>query len=76
MHLTTKRVRGILAGGIVAAGLIAAAPAAQAATSVHPVDPNEPITCVRCGTTTPIQLPVWVVNPPITPIQIGGIAHQ
>ena len=69
----TRPFRSILAGTFVAASLVAV-PAAQAGTYTH-VDPNEPIICIRCGILTPIQLPGWVVNPPITPGQIGAVAH-
>jgi hypothetical protein len=61
--------RSILAGTLAAASLAAAVPAAQAATHS---DPNEPIICIRCGLVSPIQ-PGWVVNPPLTPIEIGPI---
>ncbi|MDA0184530.1 hypothetical protein OJ997_29780 [Solirubrobacter phytolaccae] len=61
----------ILVGTLTVASLIAAAPAAQAAQP----DPNEPIICVRCGALTPIQLPGWVVNPPIKQLDIGAVAR-
>ena len=70
----TRPFRSILAGTLATASLVAAVPAAQAATHAQP-DPNEPIICVRCGVLTPIQLPGWVVNPPITPVQIGAVAR-
>jgi hypothetical protein len=66
--------RSILAGTLVTASLVAAVPAAHAATYSQ-LDPNEPIICVRCGVLTPIQLPGWVVNPPIKPVEIGAIAR-
>jgi hypothetical protein len=61
----------ILAGTLAAASLAAVVPAAQAAT----YDPNEPIICIRCGVLTPIQLPGWVVNPPVKPIEIGPVVR-
>jgi hypothetical protein len=70
----TRPFRSILAGTLATASLIAAAPAAQAAPYSQ-LDPNEPIICVRCGVLTPIQLPGWVVNPPIKPIEIGAAAR-
>ena len=69
----TRPFRSILAGTFVAASLVAV-PAAQAGTYTH-VDPNEPITCIRCGVLTPIQLPGWVVNPPIKTLEIGAVAR-
>ena len=71
----TRPFRRILAGTVATACLIAAVPAAQAATYAQP-DPNEPIICIRCGALTPIQLPGWVVNPPIKPVEIGVVARQ
>ena len=50
---------------------VAAAPAAQAAQP----DPNEPIICVRCGALTQLQLPGWVVNPPIKQLEIGPVVR-
>jgi hypothetical protein len=70
----TRPFRSILAGTLAAASLAAAVPAAHAATYSQ-TDPNEPIICVRCGVLTPIQLPGWVVNPPIKQIDIGPIAR-
>ncbi|RKQ90273.1 hypothetical protein C8N24_0073 [Solirubrobacter pauli] len=70
----SRPFRRILAGTVVTASLIAAVPAAQAATHAQP-DPNEPIICIRCGALTPIQLPGWVVNPPIKPVEIGAVAR-
>lgn len=70
----TRPFRNILAGTLATASLVAAVPAAHAATYSQ-TDPNEPIICVRCGVATPIQLPVWVVNPPIKPIEIGAVAR-
>ena len=67
----TRPFRRILAGAIATASLIATVPAAQAAQP----DPNEPIICVRCGVLSPIQLPVWVVNPPVKPVEIGAVAR-
>jgi hypothetical protein len=69
----TRPFRSILAGTLAAASLVAAVPAAHAAYSQP--DPNEPIICVRCGALTPIQLPGWVVNPPIKPVEIGAVAR-
>ena len=70
----SRPFRRILAGTVAAVSLIAAVPAAQAATHAQP-DPNEPIICVRCGALTPIQLPGWVVNPPIKQLDIGAVAR-
>src|SRR5690349_5988738 len=70
----SRPFRRILAGTIVTASLIAAVPAAQAATHAQP-DPNEPIICIRCGVLSPIQLPGWVVNPPIKQIETGPVVH-
>jgi hypothetical protein len=70
----TRPFRSILAGTLATASLVAAVPAAHAATYSQ-LDPNEPIICVRCGVLTPIQLPAWVVNPPIKPVEIGAVAH-
>jgi hypothetical protein len=70
----TRTFRSILAGALATASLVAAVPAAQAATYSQ-LDPNEPIICVRCGVLTPIQLPGWVVNPPIKPVEIGAVAR-
>ena len=70
----TRPFRRILIGTLAAASLVAAVPAAQAAPYAQ-LDPNEPITCVRCGVLTPIQLPGWVVNPPIKPVEIGAVAR-
>lgn len=70
----SRPFRRILAGTVATASLIAAVPAAQAATHAQP-DPNEPIICIRCGVLTPIQLPGWVVNPPIKPVEIGAVAR-
>ncbi len=67
----TRSFRSILAGTLATASIVDAVPAAQAATYTH-IDPNEPITCVHCGVLTPIQLPGWVVNPPIG---IGVVAR-
>jgi len=71
MHRPFRR---ILVGTLATASLIAAAPAAQAATQAQP-DPNEPIICVRCGALSPIQIPGWVVNPPIKQLEIGAVAR-
>jgi hypothetical protein len=70
----TRPFRSILAGTLATASLVAAVPAAHAATYSQQ-DPNEPIICVRCGVLTPIQLPGWVVNPPIKPVEIGAVAR-
>ncbi|WP_028066571.1 hypothetical protein [Solirubrobacter soli] len=70
----TRPFRRILAGALATASLVAVVPAAQAATYSQP-DPNEPIICVRCGALTPIQLPGWVVNPPIKQVEIGAVAR-
>ena len=70
----TRPFRRILAGTVATASLIAAVPAAQAATHAQP-DPNEPIICVRCGALSPIQIPGWVVNPPIKQLEIGAVAR-
>ena len=67
----SARLRRILAGTAATASLIAVAPAAQAAQP----DPNEPIICVRCGALSPIQIPGWVVNPPIKQFDIGAVAR-
>ena len=67
----TRPFRRILAGAIATASLIATVPAAQAAQP----DPNEPIICVRCGALSPIQIPGWVVNPPIKQLEIGAVAR-
>ena len=70
----TRSFRSILAGTLATASLVAAVPVAHAATSSQ-LDPNEPIICIRCGVLTPIQLPGWVVNPPIKPVEIGPVAR-
>jgi hypothetical protein len=70
----TRPFRSILAGTLATASLVAAVPAAHAAASSQ-LDPNEPIICIRCGVLAPIQLPVWVVNPPIKPVEIGPVAR-
>ncbi|MDA0169580.1 hypothetical protein OJ998_10850 [Solirubrobacter taibaiensis] len=57
----TRPLLRIRAGTVATASLMAAVPAAQAATHAQP-DPDEPITCVRCGVLTQSQLPGWVVN--------------
>jgi hypothetical protein len=67
----TRPLRRLLAASIATAGLIAAVPTAQAAQP----DPNEPIICVRCGALTQLQLPGWVVNPPIKQIELGAVAR-
>ena len=69
----TRPFRSILAGTLATASLVAAVPAAHAATYSQ-LDPNEPIICIRCGVLTPIQ-PGWVVNPPIKPVEIGAVAR-
>ncbi len=70
----SRPFRRILAGTVATAGLIAAVPAAHAATQAQP-DPNEPIICVRCGALTQLQLPGWVVNPPIKQLDINAVAR-
>jgi|GEM_PF-4120594 hypothetical protein len=60
-----RSLHSLLAATVATASLIATVPAAQAAQP----DPNEPIICVRCGVTS-IQLPGWVVNPPIKQINV------
>jgi hypothetical protein len=70
----TRPFRRILAGTVAAASLIATVPAAQATTLAQP-DPNEPITCVRCGALSPVQMSGWVVNPPIKQLEIGAVAR-
>jgi hypothetical protein len=70
----TRPLRRVLASTVATASLLAAVPAAQAATLAQP-DPNEPIICVRCGVLTQIQLPGWVVNPPIKQLEIGAVAR-
>ena len=67
----TRPFRSILAGALATASLVAAVPAA----TYSQLDPNEPIICVRCGALTQIQLPGWVVNPPIKQIEIGAVAR-
>lgn len=69
--MTARPLRRILAGTVAAASLMAAVPAAQAAQP----DPNEPIICIRCGALTQIQLPGWVVNPPIKQLELGAVAR-
>ena len=70
----TRPLRRILAGTVAAACLFATVPAAQA-TTLAQSDPNEPIICVRCGALSPIQIPGWVVNPPIKQLEIGAVAR-
>ena len=70
----TRSFRRILAAVVATSSLIVSVPAAQAATHAQS-DPNEPITCVRCGVLTQIQLPGWGVNPPIKQLEIGALAR-